>query len=647
MRFPIRKIRKIVQINSKEFEIIMNRRKYHLRSSSTSLTSSWVHGLNSVISPTGADGEGSSGEDHQTKRTSTLTGGDASSVVSCGNNLTLNSSGISGETFPNQPLWETPENYSDELDALFSEWFSCLDDPREVKSGRIVDGGSRALSDLWSVLGALPRGEDVTFEESKPKIIKLIKMNKILKLNEIISEYIFRLFGCIEKWLDRPVRSSTGGSDDYPVLIEFLFRLKLQLIEINFNNLNSISNLISKIGSDWEISLIEEINRSILPENYLENFSRISINFLNSSFLVLSSQWTPQFLSLIRSKCLSQSTKSIQWSVAYPNAVDTLEGHSSNVVIAVMNNCVRILKERISKLNKKTESKTKLNSLYSSVKRLSVGVPDENGATLPTTFESLVSLGNEITVISIFCVNLKNSTNDETSLFSNCLDSLSSSLASLAADLGKILIKIHFNKKYSKILKNIFNSNYLLNRIQIPIHEPIEAGLSLIHSLTDLHCHETFRFVLIKLIMNSILSNYLNSLKISKPKLSRFTRLVNVIQEDENLFETTFLDLGRPKSEVGKLTEILRLIQKFLNERNDTPPSRGGIVIIQNLVDIFNSSLDMNLINSLIEIKEINKVDKKDILYALTACVERNNSTPQPPVLNLSQVGDYNSDDED
>jgi hypothetical protein len=145
--------------------------------------------------------------------------------------------------------------------------------------------------------------------------------------------------------------------------------------------------------------------------------------------------------------------------------------------------------------------------------------------------------------------------------------------------------------------------------------------------------------------MQAVAANYVESMVKHRPKVSRFSRLSAVVAEDEGLFFSMFRDLGRPPTEINTAIEPISHIRSVLSERDDDPPSRGGISLVHHCVEItkvfpsFQKSVQV--IKALLDMKGLNKADRKDILYSVSVCIQRNIESP-PPALDLS--ADYDED---
>jgi hypothetical protein len=112
------------------------------------------------------------------------------------------------------------------------------------------------------------------------------------------------------------------------------------------------------------------------------------------------------------------------------------------------------------------------------------------------------------------------------------------------------------------------------------------------------------------------------------------------VAEDEGLFFSMFRDLGRPVTEINSAIDQICHTRAVLAEANLAPPSKGGLPLVQECVELTkafpSSQRAIEVVKALLEIKGIAKQDRKDIVFSLSECVQRNINSPSP-MLDLSK----------
>ena len=720
VRFPVKRIRAVnsaSQGDGKEFEVYIgrsNRRKYQLKAATSDSAKAWITAIQSVVNQYASNKEamGGSMDSQGTSSDSEQIGGsslnDNSSSKSIGNPTTTSESEgaiwhANGPLAPSDPLWEQPDVSGEELDALFAEWFSFLDDPRaEIKAGRMIDAASRAVSDLWAVLGSLPRGEDVVFADARTAIN--IKINSAAGERQrstlVVGEYVMRVCQKFLIWLNR----RPMNPEDIPVLIEWLARLQNHLGSIPLTDVpaestpspthsdrgsivappekwaKAIISLIRKLGCEWEVSLIELLQRSMPPdslwdlpfvgdEGYLPPIPHGACKFVPPPVLlgapskpILSTSWSGQYIAALTERCLSRSTKGTPWSVAYPICVETLTVHAANAMVAALNACWREFKRRSSLYSAHGSTgrvKTVIKNIKNLTGRLSISSPtrtapeDARPSTPPPTTgginvekENMIAFGNEATLVSVLCQHASGIAEFRAAspTYVTCLESLSTTFASSANEVAKAIVRIHFLKANSKLIMAAFDPKCLAVRIKIPITETLDAAKTFLDSLPTVGCHDLLRYLIVGQVMQGVSNAYVTSLIRHKPKMAKFSRLAAVVAEDEGLFFTMFRDLGRPATEINTAIDQISHVRAVLAEKNLAPPAKGGMALLQQCVEltkvIQSSQRAVDTVKALLEIKGITKADRKDVMFSISACMQRSAHSPSPEILDLSHEED-------
>ena len=704
VKFPIRKIKAVEVRSNREFDLVIGSsekrlRRYQLKGSSPHQAKTWITALEAIISKFDHNrGSAVGGSADSIASSSEI--GDASLGDDSSHTVTVTSESGAADilSFPKtsvDPLYEHPEVSSEEIDALFAEWFGFLDDPRsEIKGGRMIDAASRAATDLWAVLGSLPRGEDVAFSDARTAILKRKQTGEISTTP--IGDYVVRICQKLLYWL---VRGSSvqrkSITDDIPVLIEWVSRFSAQLEEL-FPHSNipqeddSDSSMISsvleggrgsesvawrkalkfvlnKLASEWEVLIIETVQGRIPSESVWDAPSSVrritSTNILGSqnfSKPIVVTSWTLDFITAINETILSRSTRGTPWSIAYPTCVDVLTSHCANALIASMNSCYREFKTRTNQFSQYKKS-TKLGKAILKMKtrfstrRQSGGQetppspPPVSQKNLNVSFDHMVAFGNESTILSVFCQHASSiaELRSHSSVFSACLESLSTAFANASNEIAKSIVKIHFTEMNKKIIANAFDPKTLAIRVKVPITETLDVAQEFIGNdvSVTVGCHDLLRYLIVGQVMQAVSNGYVSSLVKHKPKISKFSRLGAVVAEDEGLFFSMFRDLGRPATEINSAIDPISHIRAILSEREDEPPSQGGIALIHHCVDIVkvfpSFQRAVEVIKALLDIKGLTKSDKKDVLHSVSVCVQRNIESPPP------QVDNDDDDDED
>ena len=641
--FPIRRLRSVSPGQSnKEFDLVIGakKRKYSLKASSADLCTQWITELEKVIAAhTNAAGS---------------TAGSAESVASDpegsdflgGSSLNDNSSSGAGLA-TSETLWEHPDVSGEELDALFSEWFVFLEDSRiECKAGRIIDAGSRAVSDMWAVIAHLPRGENIEFEEARLKILE--QTSKLNEIESVVAEYIARLSGKISLWVNK----ASNSIDDIPVVIEWVSRLERNVASIFPPSTSGLKQLIRMLASEWEVALIELLNAGMaselvwdLPEVHSAGKlstrphgpAKVLVPFGAPGKPVLTTSWTLEYVDVVTERCLGRkSARGTLWSVAYPTCAKVLTTHASSALVASLNACWRQVKKRASAMVS-YKSSSAMGSVMNRMKRMTVR--KSSVGELNRELSNMIAFGNEATLLSIFCQHASADTgfSSASPAFVACLEGLSSNFASTANEAAKAIVKTHLLKRNHKIIMAAFDPKHLAVRVKVPISETLEVAKAFIESLPETGCHDLLKYLIIGQVMQGVANSYITSLVRHRPKLSKFTRLGAVVAEDEALFFSMFRDLGRVPTEINSAIDQISHTRAVLSE---PVTSKTDLHLVQECVELTkafpSSQRAIEVVKALLEIKGIAKQDRKDIVYSVSECVQRNINSPSP-MLDLSK----------
>ena len=656
--------------SNREFELVIGkrRRKYCIKASTPDLTSQWMKLIKDLISShhssrlsddASDDSVASSGEDH------------SGTLGSC--SLNDNSSLGDRTAAPVETVWEQPEITPEELDALFSEWFVFLEDPNgDVKSGRIIDAGSRAVSDLWAVLGRLPRGEDVVFEEVKSKITERSG------IEPVCAEYVMRLSSRILFWLTR----RRVSNEDIPVVLEWILRFKRNISFLVPKEADeeggspthsergtilappakwykALSQLVQRLAAEWEVCLIELVNHRMPSEGVWDlppvvsligkltrphGPAQLPVMCLGAPRnAVLTTSWTLEYLDGLDERCLSRKTaRGTPWTVAYPSCAHELTRHAASALVASLNSCWREMKRRATQLAAYKSSA--VGSMMNRVKRFTVTSPSRNHAKICRDMLNMLAFGNETTLLSVFCQHASAFSVFSSPVFTACMEGLSCNFAAIASEVSKTLVKMHFLKAQHKVIMGAFDPKQLAVRVKVPIFEILQAARSFIDSLAGMGCHDLFKYLVVGQVMQGVGNAYITSLVRHRPKISKFTRLAAVVAEDEGLFFSMFRELGRPATEINSAIDQISHTRIVLTETNLAPPTRGGLPLVQECVELtkaFSSSQKaIEVVKALLEMKGVPKADRRDIVYSVSECVQKNIASPSPGMLDLSREED-------
>ena len=619
VRFPVKRIRgvEILDKLSRDFQLhIGSSRKYQVRAETAQMCRQWVNAIETVMAKYLSNDD--------LPESSYKTGGDDSSEKDRSlddNNIVIDDISI---------ICVPTHNY-EEIDAMFSTWFVFLEDPRfELKAGPLIDAATRVVSDLWAILASLPRGEYLVLSGSTLQRVQ----NRVDGNSAIVDAYLMRLCARFEAWLSRSVTKL--HAEEIPVLIEWVSRLVKEIDSIGANT-SLLKSLIARLGSEWEVALIERIQAAMEPCNIWDypptvvvggeshGPSRVvspsvgSVVIANKSPVLITS-WVRRFFSAINEYCLSRSTKGTCWTLAYPTCIDILASHCANALIASMNSAWR-------------EFKTRVN-LYSSRKPLFKRLSPKKKIPLATNYENMLAFGNEATLISVFCQHVSAVTDMRNSLplFAICMEGLSLAFANTAKEVSKQIIKMHFLKRFEKKLHACFDPKSLSVRVQIPIFDSLEIASQFIQALPQNGTHDLLRYLLVGQVMHAVSNAYIDSLVSHQPKISKFTRLAAVVAEDEGLFFSTFRDLGRPPIEINGAIECISQVRSILSDTDDTPPSQGGIALVKLCTELAKVVVPFEravvIVKALLHIKSINKADRKDVIDAVYECIHRTTESP-------------------
>ena len=696
--FPTRRMKQVAAgPSNKEFELIIGKtkRKYSLKAASGEACQLWITELRKVITTSIAKGDGSDESNaSDDANESDLIGGS-----SLNDNSSSRSVGIlpseGGEVTVTDTVWEQPEISAEEVDALFSEWFGFLEDQRtDIKAGRMIDAASRAVSDLWAVVAHLPRGEDVSFDDAKDKLIsRMSAPNGLERASATTGEYVMRLCQRFFIWLNR-----RQSSDDIPVLMEWTarFRKNLSTLGLGITSLDdsvasnpegtspthsdggaitasvdkwprALKQLTRKLGSEWEVGLIEQLHAA-MPGEAVWDLPSVEANAkpppphgpiravpsslgAPSSPVVVTS-WTETYLSRLSSICLARSTaKGTPWSAAYPTCSVLLTTHAASAIVASLNACWREFKRRSAVYAKYKSSAvgSMIKKMKNFTGRLSITSPTKERPPSPAASkfsisrDNMMAFGNEATLISVFCQHASalSEFRSASPAFAACLEGLSSTFANTSNEVAKAIVKLQFLKVHQKAILAAFDPKCLAVRVKVPIAEPLELAKEFIESLPSAGCHDLLRYLIIGQVMQGVANAYITSMTFHRPKTSKFTRLAAVVAEDEGLFFSMFKDLGRPATEINTAIDQISHVHTVLSEQNLAPPSRGGLPLVQECVELTkafpSSQRALEVVKALLDMRGISKTDRRDILYSVSACMQRHAESPSPAFLDLSR----------
>jgi hypothetical protein len=149
--------------------------------------------------------------------------------------------------------------------------------------------------------------------------------------------------------------------------------------------------LIRKLGCEWEVHLIEHIQKA-MPSESIWDYAPVvgdpaptaphgpTRKWMVPEALmgapvdkpVLATSWLPQYITLLSDKCLSRSSKGTPWSAAYPTCVEVLISHAGNAVVACINACGREFKKR-SALYASHRSSSRMGTVINKMK-IEIGI---------------------------------------------------------------------------------------------------------------------------------------------------------------------------------------------------------------------------------------------------------------------------------
>ena len=624
VRFPVRRIQSVSLGDRCEFELQIGSsrrtRKYQIRADSIDVCRSWVRAIETVV-------------------TKFQSGADDSHVDNASSSYKTNNTTVLGEDeFDEQPILPNTLDpvcemlvSSDEIEAMFAVWFAHTG----AKAGTLIDGCTRAVSDLLAVLGSVPRGEFLQLDAVLcAKIKQRISLIGPLAAKTLIEQYICKIIEKIQEWI---LVEHDGKSGELPVVIEWVARLEKELAQIQ-SGTSLLTGLICRLGAEWEVATIQEIQKIFPNESVWDtsNPQKQTPSFLHAVFAptlrpVLLSNWIFVFMNAVNEHCLSRSTKGTSWELAYSSCIAILTSHCGNALVASLNSAWRVYKTRASKF-----SNYKKNGVVNKTIRRFSGVSPQK--PISTELSNMVAFGNEATLISIFCQHASGVADLRISspVFGTCMEGLSVAYANTAKEISRSITRIHFSKKNEKILKAIFDPKSLYVRVSVPVADSLDLCQEFINMLVRIGCHDLLKYLIVGHVMSAIASHYISSLLFHKPKMSKFTRLSAVVAEDEGLFFSFFRDLGRPPTEINAASTQMSHVRSVLSDEH-TEGAHPSITLIRHCVELFsvfpsfpNEQHDpIDVIKALLDVKGISKIDKRDIIDSVTACMQKKTTSPQ------------------
>ena len=254
-----------------------------------------------------------------------------------------------------------------------------------------------------------------------------------------------------------------------------------------------------------------------------------------------------------------------------------------------------------------------------------------------------MAFGNEATLTSVFCQHASalSEFRSASPAFAACQEGLSAAFANTSNEVARVIVKLHFLKIHRKTILAAFDPKSLAVRVKVPISETLDLAKDFIDSLPSRGCHDLLRYLIVGQVMQGVANAYVTSLIWHKPKTVKFTRLAAVVAEDEGLFFSMFKELGRPATEINTAIDQISHVHTVLSEQNLAPPSRGGVPLVQECVELTkafpSSQKALEVVKALLDMRGISKSDRRDIIYSVTACMQRHAESPSPAFLDISR----------
>ena len=356
----------------------------------------------------------------------------------------------------------------------------------------------------------------------------------------------------------------------------------------------SLRNLLQRLGSEFEVALIESIQSKMLPVGATwdarpgstpEAPCKTTHVLFGSRANVWLSAWS---VSLI-----TACEETIALVIPDPNA--TVKHSSrlvseliSSVLVAVLNSAWRQFKRKSMRIATVSEVRKRALKEVAELNAANVGLwsvfnnaqvreqikdlerlppEEENSLEMP----NLLSFGNEALLLSKFVSeSIPEQLPFIPKIFESCFEGLGVTFTNTAMEVGTPIVHFHFVEKSYTEVNAAFSLKALTTDIKkTPMIVCRDLTERFVGDLTPYGTHPMLKAQIVNLMPSAVSHIYINALLKNKLKLKSYKSLTAKIESDLIIFKSLFSEsrFNCKESVVSKAVEPLSAVHAFLSEQ--------------------------------------------------------------------------------
>ena len=640
--FSLRKVKEVVwnesSANEREFSITLGEATYQLKASTPSEMRKWVSALNTALAQKDSfpatDDEGGSSSAADMASVSNSVSSQASDTSMLTEDiqayLQQQRAMAAASARKQETVWEV-ELDPDEIDKLFIEWFTFSDDDDLTNiNSKLVTGISLALSHLYATIASEMFDAAVIdlpgqFKRANSVMQSLRRETRALRetdpirtqFNGILMEYVPRLINEVGKFLDlrKELRDSAREDDSGTDLIPLIDTLSLAMSDISAlasktdcecaycsatagssdactaseRWKKSLRNCLQRLGSEFEVALIERIQSRMLPTDSTwdapAGFSSSAPNkTTHPLFGTRLSVWLTAWAPTLATACQSEALAVLKYEAKIKHSKRLMSELVSSVLVAVLNSAWRQFKRRTVKLGYiaqqrkdvlKQISMLKDNagfwSLFSNqaaqIQILEKIIASEELCWLEAS--NLTAFGNEAVLMSLFLSEtIPEQVPFVPKIFESCFEGLSVTFTNTASEVAEHLVHFHFSEPRFSEMAQSFKSADIHKTPMIVARDATEKFAN---DLVPAGAHPALKAQVVSKLPAAVILMYVSGLLKAKPRPVKQGRdPVAMIEADLIIFKSLFSEsrFNCREAAVSKASGPLALVLAFLTEAN-------------------------------------------------------------------------------
>jgi hypothetical protein len=682
--FSLRKVKEIISngsgANDREFTIKLGDSSYQLKASTASDMRKWVSALNTALAQKDSLRNHGDGDEESSSSAVDLASV-SNSVSSQASDSTILNEDIqaylhqqrqmvqaSAAARKQDTVWEV-EVDPDELDRSFIEWFDFTDsDDIKQMSQKLIKGISISLSHLYSTVASEVFDAQVLDVKSQLKraksTVQSLRRSTQQKeadsvdpirtqLNSILMEYVSRIINELVRFLNlrKDIRDASNGDLESGLeLIEIVDCVCLMMMDLSSLTVaktdcscacccpnagdgesctasdrwkKSLRNILQRLGSELEVTLIERIQDQILSwEVTWEAEQGTCATAPNKSshalFGTRLSVWLTGWSSELISTCEKEGLGILKDDSRIRYCRRFVSELVASVLIAVLNSAWRQFKRKLLRTQsfaetwKETlrqiahirETNTGFWSVFSSqhheLERLEHSTPPEEEFTL--ALPNLVAFGNEAILLSSFLSEtLPEQLPFAPKIWSSCFEGLASTFQNTAIEVAGLVVHFHFIEKHSLDMVSAFKTIQTDSK-RTPMIVARDATEKFASELVPFGTHPALKGHIVNLLPSAVIQVYVTGLLKIRPKLKQIKNLLTIFEADLVIFKSLFSEtrFNCKDSVVHKAVLPLTVVISFLSERNKQNIEDE---VARRLIIAFGAKSVSQVTNALIEIR--------------------------------------------